>query len=216
MPGNQRSMRSSLATPNVHSIQNGSLRYSWRGIPCIKNPFDFALYPLLLWQTKPGTIVEIGSNAGGSAVWLADLIRVYGLSTQVISIDLQQVKNVKDPKVRFLAGDAHDLGKTLTKKVLDALARPWLVIEDSSHQYATCLSVMNFFEPLLRRGEYLVIEDGIIDDLGGSNRYAGGPNKAIKEFLESRPGRFAIDTTFCDFFGHNMTWNTNGYLRKLV
>jgi cephalosporin hydroxylase len=170
---------------------------------------------MLMWQAKPGTIIEIGSNAGGSALWLADTVRAYGLSTEILSIDVRKVEGITDPNVRFITGDANDLAKTLSGRVLESLRRPWLVIEDSSHHYATCLSVIKFFDPLLRRGEYLVIEDGIVDDLGDSNRYAGGPNRAIKEFLETYPGRFAIDAGLCDFFGHNVTWNTNGYLRKL-
>ncbi|NJL43038.1 MAG: hypothetical protein HC935_06180 [Pseudanabaena sp. SU_2_4] len=37
----------------------------------------------------------------------------------------------------------------------------------------------------------------------------------MSEFLENHGNEYAIDTNYCDFFGHNLTWNTNGYLKKL-
>jgi cephalosporin hydroxylase len=215
MSTTKRNMASTLAVESLQAIQAGTLRYTWRGVPCVKNPFDFALYSLLVWHAKPATIIEIGSNAGGSALWFADMLRVFGLPAAVVSLDIAEVKGVSDPKIRFLVGDANNLGKTLTRELLSQLPRPWLVVEDSSHQYSTCLHVLRFFDPLLQAGEYLVVEDGTIDDLGIRDQYDGGPNRAIKEFIEGCDGRFAIDSAFCDYFGHNVTWNTNGYLRRV-
>lgn len=51
--------------------------YTYRGLPLIKTPFDFALYHLLLWNLKPKTIIEIGSFAGGSALWMGDILNTY-------------------------------------------------------------------------------------------------------------------------------------------
>ena len=36
-----------------------------------------AMYQMLLWELKPKTIIEIGSGTGGSAVWMADLMKSY-------------------------------------------------------------------------------------------------------------------------------------------
>ena len=55
----------------LDSIQRGHFLYTYKGIPTFKNPFDWALYPILLWEVRPKTIIEIGSNQGGSAAWLA-------------------------------------------------------------------------------------------------------------------------------------------------
>jgi len=63
-----RSWSSALAPADLSSIQAASLKYTYRDIPLVKNPFDFALYHLLLWRLKPGTIIEVGSFSGGSAV----------------------------------------------------------------------------------------------------------------------------------------------------
>jgi hypothetical protein len=48
---------------------------SWKGQPIFKTVFDYALVPMLLWDLKPATILEIGSGTGASAVWMADLVR---------------------------------------------------------------------------------------------------------------------------------------------
>ena len=70
-------------------------------------------------------------------------------------------------------------------------------------------------DPYLRCGEYILIEDGIVDTLGSAGQFGGGPNPAIREFLTGNKPRYEIDSAFCDFFGYNVTWNTNGYLRKI-
>jgi cephalosporin hydroxylase len=89
------------------------------------------------------------------------------------------------------------------------------VIEDSAHRYETCLETLRFLARHLERGEYLVIEDGVLDDLGWSEKYHGGPNAAIRAFFEVQPAAFEIDAAYCDMFGPNATYNPNGYLRKL-
>jgi cephalosporin hydroxylase len=60
------------------SIQRGHFLYTYKGIPTLKNPFDWALYPMLLWEVRPNRIIEVGSNQGGTAAWLADTMRTYG------------------------------------------------------------------------------------------------------------------------------------------
>ena len=69
--------------------------------------------------------------------------------------------------------------------------------------------------PHLQRGEYLLVEDGICDSIDNQDRYDGGPNKAVAEFFAEHPEVYELDATYCDFFGYNVTWNPNGYLRRL-
>ena len=198
----------------VQSIQAGALSYSYRGVPMLKNPFELALYQLLFWQLKPRTVIEIGSYLGASAMWCADMMRNAGVEGKVISIDIDPPKP-PEPRanVVFLKGDAHALGAVLTPDLLAALQRPLLVIEDSTHLARTSLAVLDFFAGVLRPGEYIVIEDGAVTDLGRAHHYGGGPGRAISLFLRDHPD-FEIDTQFCDRYGHNFTGNPNGYLRR--
>jgi len=196
-------------------IQQGTMSYSYRGIPLQKNPFDLALYSLLLDQTKPRTLIEIGSYQGGSAIWFADQASLRKLDLKVLSIDLEVPVAVAHPSIDFLRGEACALGTVLTSSLMSALARPLMVIEDSSHLAGTTAAVLDFFDPWLRSGEYIVIEDGILSDMRVADLYDGGPLRAIEEFLAKNDGRYEIVRGLCDYFGRNVTWNVDGYLRRL-
>jgi cephalosporin hydroxylase len=204
-----------LPPETLFSLQDACLKYPYKGIPMLKNPFDMALYPLLIAQVRPQTIIEIGSCAGGSAVWFADLLTMQGIDAHVYSVDINPVQRVQYPKVTFLGGDQNHLEEVFTTEFLENLPRPLLVIEDGAHLYETTYNVLRFFHPHLRKGEYIVVEDGIITDLGQDEIYRGGPSLALRQFLGEHFTEYVIDRQYCDFFGHNLTWNINGYLRKV-
>jgi cephalosporin hydroxylase len=195
-------------------IQQGAMAYRYRGLPLQKNPFDLALYLRLLTQARPQTLIEIGAYQGGSALWFADQASLLGLDLEVVSIDLEVPEGVANPAVSFLQGDARELGTVLTAAIMNAVKRPLMVVEDSSHLAGTTAAVLEFFDPWLRSGEYIVIEDGILSDMRVSELYDGGPLRAIDAFLEKSYGRYEVDRSLCDYFGKNVTWNVNGYLRR--
>jgi cephalosporin hydroxylase len=193
------------------AIQAGSMAYSHRGLPMFKNPFDLALYPLLLTRLRPRTLIEIGSGAGASALWFADQAQIAGLDLRILSVDLEPPAGVEHPAVTFLEGDAADLAAVLSP---GDLPRPLLVVEDSSHQASTTAAVLAYFDDWLAPGEYIVIEDGILTAMRVPDLYDGGPLRAIHEFLAKVGDRYEIDRSLCDHFGPNMTWNVDGYLRR--
>jgi cephalosporin hydroxylase len=212
---NGRNWRTAIP-PGLHiSVTQGQIEYLYRGIVMQKHPVEIALYMQLIWETKPRTIIEIGAQAGGSAVWLADTLKNFEVDGQVISVDLRPPSPAYKPaNVRFLRGDANDLGSTLTPDFLATLPRPWMVIEDASHQYAATLAVLRFFDPLLRQGEYIIVEDATVTEMGIDARFDGGPARSIAEFLNEKTDGYDIDTRYCDHYGRNVTGNPNGYLRK--
>jgi cephalosporin hydroxylase len=197
------------------AFQDGVLSYRYRGVSCLKCPVDIAIYMRLIWDLRPRTIYEIGSMAGGSALLLRDLARSFELDCDIVSIDLRPPALTLDG-VRFLQGDVLDLSSVFEQNHLFERARPWLVIEDSAHTSHSCRATLEFFARQLQAGEHLVIEDGVLEDLGLSESYAGGPNAAIAAFLEDQPGVFEIASVYCDMFGRNATYNPNGYLKRLA
>ncbi len=173
----------------------------WKGVPCLKDPFDLALYPLLLWDLRPATIIEIGSFAGGSAVWLADLMGAMGIDGRVHSFDIDPERVVAShERVTFAYADSHRLS-TLPAD-LKQLPHPWLVIEDA-HQ--NVYELLRHFDGLLEPGDYLVVED-----LFSLPKYA-----QTSRFLREARGRYVVDTHYTDMFGYNATWNLNGYLKRI-
>lgn len=210
-----RNWRSAIPFDLHYSIQQGKSRQTYRDVPFFKHPMELALYSMLIWNLKPKTIIEIGSYAGGSALWMADQMRTFGIDGRMVSIDLAPPQlSYQRVDIEFLRGDGNQLGDCLTPEFLSTLRRPLLVIEDSSHHYAVTLAVLRFFDAWMKPGEYIVVEDGFISDMGRDSELDGGPGRAISQFLLEGTGRYEIDSSYCDYFGHNVTGNTNGYLRR--
>ena len=88
MPAETPGTSSALPYPLLMSIQQGTMEYRYRCIPTLKNPFDIAIYPLLLEEARPRTLIEIGSHKGGSALWFADMSANLGFAMHVYSVDL--------------------------------------------------------------------------------------------------------------------------------
>ncbi|WP_297791997.1 CmcI family methyltransferase [uncultured Marinobacter sp.] len=206
---------STCFTPEfLDGYQKGVMNYRYKGILCNKSPLDMAIYLHLLWNVRPATIIEIGYKKGGSAAWFADMGRVMGLDCRVVGVDLVIPEARLDDRVMLIEGDVERLDLCLTEDVLATLPRPWLVVEDSAHTYTGCIAALEFFGDRLLAGEYLIMEDGILDDLGMADKYQGGPNRAIEEYLKAKPDQFRVDRDCCDMFGRNATYNPNGYLVK--
>jgi cephalosporin hydroxylase len=209
---NDRHWRSDIPVGLHWELQRGTIGYRYRDIPMLKHPVEIALYMRLIWETKPSTIIEIGTQSGGAAVWMADMLNLFSIPGSVVSVDLKPpVPSYKPGNVQFIRGDANDIGATLTDDLLASLPRPWLVIEDSAHTFVTTLAVLRYFGDRLRSGEYIVIEDSNASEMGQADD--GGPAKSIATFLRERPD-FEIATGYCDHYGRNVTGNPNGYLRR--
>lgn len=204
-------------TPLLDTVQRGVFRSVYRGVPFLKSPFDIGIYLQLLSMQQPKSVVEIGTKHGGSALWFADMLSAAGVDAPVVvSIDINPMAAFTDRRIHFLEGAAQTLGNVLTAAVFDALPRPLLVVDDSSHLYDDALAVLRFFDTVLRPGERIVIEDGVVRHLGDPvyRRYEDGPNRAVSDFLAETGDRYAIDVALCDHYGRNVTYNPNGYLLR--
>jgi cephalosporin hydroxylase len=196
----------------LQDIYRGHHQVTYKGVPAIKSPFDYVLYQMLIFNLKPDLILEIGTNKGGSTLYLADLLELNG-SGMIHTVDLPA--NHEDqllhqhPRIRvFKTGfEQYDTG-------LLQNAGTVLVIEDGSHQYRDSLACLEKFAPFVTKDAYYIVEDGIVNELGMGKEFNGGPAKAIHEYLQQHP-EFIIDRRYCDFFGKNATFNTNGYLKKI-
>jgi cephalosporin hydroxylase len=85
-----------------------------------------------------------------------------------------------------------------------------LVIDDSSHTFANTLKVLWTYSPLLKVGDYFIVEDGICRhglDVGPKP----GPYEAVEAFVRENPD-YAIDRDRESFL---ITWNPKGYLRRV-
>jgi len=132
---------------------------------------------------------------------------------EIVSIDIDR-PNMSFDGITFLQGDVNNLEPVFAENRLASRPRPWLVVEDSAHTARACTAALDFFAARLHSDEWLVMEDGILDELNLKTDYGGGPNKAIADFLASHPSVFEIGVEYCDMFGPNATYNPNGYLMR--
>lgn len=211
-----RRFRVDLPTEALNAIQDGTLRTQYKGLRLAKSPFDLALYMQIIDRLRPSTIIEIGTSEGGSAVWLRDQCRAHSLAqSRVITIDIAPPA-LKVPGISVHQGDSLAPDETFPTDLILAAPHPWLVIEDSAHTFESARAVLDYFGPKLDSGDMLVLEDGVLADLDGEvyRSLDDGPNRALADFLRKSGDDYVIETALCDFYGHNVTYAPNAWLRR--
>lgn len=196
---------------DVKSLEQGHHKLLYKDIPIIKCPFDYVIYQMILWEVKPDLIIEIGTNRGGSALYFADLLDLIGHG-EIHTIDIEDMvyEDVKKhTRIKFFK-------EGFEQYSLDNITgfNKIIVIEDGSHTYKDVKATIEKFKSIVSLDSYLIVEDGILDKLGWKKKYNGGPNLAIKEFI-NQDDSYIIDRKWCDLFGINATFNTNGFLKKI-
>jgi len=161
----------------------------WRGIPLMKNVFDFAMYPALIAELRPRTIFEIGSGLGASALWFADNLTFCGLEGRIHSVDRVKVA-IEHRHVRFSEGDCSNPERLFDPDLLSSEPHPWLVVEDAHHNVG---AVLEHFHKYISPGDYLVVEDSDVK------------RETLRQFVRAHPGEYLVDTRFTDNFGRNAT-----------
>ena len=193
-------------------LNKGHHKVTYKGIKAIRCPFDYVIYQMIIGEVRPDLIIEIGSHKGGGAIYLSDLLKAYNISGEIHTIDIDDSakKNIEGySNIKFFGEGAENYDLSLTEKF-----NKILVIEDAAHTYECSKSAIDKFASVVSVGSYLIVEDGIVNELGIEKEYRGGPLKAIREFLPNHP-EFIVDRKWCDMFGKNATFNVNGYLRKI-
>lgn len=197
---------------NLQKIVDGHHKVTYRGIKMIKNPFDYLLYQMIINEVKPDLIVEIGTNHGGASLYMADMLDLIGKG-EIHTIDITEYpmdslilenKRIK----RFLGGyQSYDLKNTEGFESV-------LVIDDGSHTYEHTYEILHKFKNVVTVNSYFIIEDGALIHIGLGKDYGGGPVRSIEQFMGEN-NQYIIDRKWCDFFGTNTTFNTNGFLKRI-
>lgn len=195
---------------SVQSIYEGHHQVTYKGIKAIRCPFDYVIYQMIINEVKPDLIIEVGTNIGGGALYIADLLDMNGkgILHTIDIVDIVHPKVKEHDRIIFFSEGWSNYDLELTKGF-----EKILIIEDASHLYNDSLGILNKFHSIVSKDSYFIIEDGIINELGLEKNYEGGPLKALREFLPQHP-EFFVDRKWCNMFGKNATFNVNGYLKK--
>jgi cephalosporin hydroxylase len=163
------------------------------GVTTWKVPLDLWVYQELLWELRPGLIVETGTAHGGSALYLATLCETIGTG-EVVSVD---IGHWPDRLVAQVAERAEGAGTVL-------------VVLDSDHSRDHVLAELRAYAPLVTPGSYLVVEDTNINGHPVYEAFGPGPMEAVQDFLKERDD-FEVDRSREKFL---FSFNPGGWLRK--
>jgi cephalosporin hydroxylase len=177
----------------------------YAGVPIAKMPEDLRVYEHLLWLDAPDTVIEIGSQFGGSALWFRDRMRTlvaYGRVVRppcviAIDVDLSLAREAlasADPafsrEIRLVEGDVRD--PELPERVARFIApgSRCFVVEDSAHLYETTLAALRGFARFVPQGGFFVVEDGCVDveAMRADPSWPRGVLPALRDWLSSPPG----------------------------
>jgi cephalosporin hydroxylase len=152
-------------------------------------------------------IVELGTNDGGSALWLADQLQVLCGGGHVVTVDTT-LSDLADGRVTPICGDLREVVH---------LVRPYLpgrrvmVIDDSAHTYDVTLASLRLYAPFVSTGCYFVVEDTIVDTDLSIWPNVTGAGKAVDTYL-AEDERFSREDM--DLYG--LTMHMGGWLKAIA
>ena len=178
---------------------------SWRGVRTLKLPSDMWNYQEIIIGHDIQWVVEAGSRHGGSALFFADLLRSEGRKGRVISMDVAaqlDPKAAADPLIDFLHADS---GAPETAAMLQAMLPknrgPVFLILDSDHSAQHVKRELDVLVPILNPGDYLLVEDTVINGHPVRPDFGPGPMEAIREYIAAHPGALQHDAAREGKFG---------------
>ena len=222
----EREDRSDIPLEASRAHMMGKYFIHHRGCMVMKTADDQAILKELLSHVRPATVIELGTFTGGTAVWMADMLKLEEIECTIHSMDInpaiieKRVTKIKPDNVKFLQGNSHKISDTFSNDYLTPLPHPWIVIEDA---HENTLGVLEHFVKYIKEGDYFVVEDThpLLPSHLGYGRFVkseyipAGTSllDATKEFLTKYQKKVAVDSYFTDFFGYNGTWNWHGFIR---
>lgn len=210
----------------LKNLCHGKYLTNWNGVELGKSPIDIQIYQALFWEMKPRTVFELGTYAGGAAMWMADILNIGGVESHVYSMDIDPT--LIDPRARnynknitFVEGDCNKIEQALTPQLLENAPHPWVVIEDA---HINVSGTFEYFHKYMQTGDYFIIDDtnpetacNMGDGLTTTEYEAIGDDKLneVRNILLKHEADYAVDSKLTDMFGYNGTWNINGYIRRM-
>lgn len=179
----------------------------WRGCYAAKNPIDLMMYSQIIFETKPDFIIECGTQAGGSAAFMADMCNLNNKG-KVITIDINKSVDFNNERIYPIIGDCIASVSEVIEQIKDA--EKVMVVLDCDHTKEHVLQELKHYAPLVTKGNYLIVEDTNINGNPVFPEFGFGPNEALQEFLKDNKD-FEIDKRWERFL---VSFNPGGYLKR--
>lgn len=209
--------------------QRYSFAFSWMGRPIIQLPEDMIRWQEVVYRVRPTVIIETGVAHGGSLVYSASLLQMFG-GGRVVGVDIEVRPHNR------AAIEAHEMapyitlveGNSVAPEIVAEAASGLtaddrvLVILDSNHTRQHVLDELNAYHQLVTPGSYIVATDGIMSEVADTPRGTPGwtfdnPTQAAIEFAAEHP-EFVLEQPDWPFnestLSRNITHWPGAWLRK--
>ncbi len=190
---------------------------TWLGVPILKSVSDMWNYQEILTELRPSLVVEFGTYMGGSALFFATIMEKLRTDYLVLTVDINR-DTIREEVLRHGRIEVYTASSTderVRQRLLELRAAypgPAFVILDSDHREEHVRGELELLHPVLRRDDYLVVED---TNLNGHPVLPGcfpGPHEAVEHFLSAHPNEFRHDRTRETKFG--FTFAPDAFLIK--
>ena len=211
--------------------QKYSYGFTWMGRPVVQLPEDVLRIQEVIYRVRPDVVIETGVAHGGSLVFYASLCKAMGRG-RVIGVDIEiRPHNRVAIETHELAGYITLVeGSSTDARVLARvreLVRPGeavLVLLDSCHRREHVLAELRAYAPLVSRGSYVVVADGIMGDIVGAPGTRpewswDNPRDAARAFARERPDFAAEEPAFPFNEGaitQRVTYWPSAFLRRVA
>jgi cephalosporin hydroxylase len=171
-----------------------------------------------LFQTlRPTVVVETGTHHGGSAIYYGDTLKMLGIPSNVITIDMNPKWSVEPQAHGVTSVVGYSTDKDIFAKVQSLVERRQreqpgnvIVFLDSDHSRDNVLQELRLYSDLVTPGSYIVVEDTHVNGHPSFASHGPGPWEAVDAFLAGNQN-FVPDRN-CERF--LLTYNPRGWLRR--
>jgi cephalosporin hydroxylase len=185
------------------------------GVACQKSPSDLWKYQEILFDLKPSLVIEFGTNYGGSALYFANVMRQIGQPFKVLSVDISHYN--LEPAARadsdILFVESSSTVPAVAERI-QSLKTEYpgkiFAILDSDHTMDHVLNEMKLLRPILSAGDYLLVEDSMLNGHPVVPLWGPGPYEAIEAYEQEFPNDYTHDLARENKFG--WTQAPYGYL----
>lgn len=199
---------------------------TFMGVYCAKNVLDLWNYQEIIFELRPRVVIEFGTYAGGTALylhWLMDWLRFNAAGRfppRVVTVDIDHTplcdfirnRELDDELLALNLSSTHPYTENLIEIERKRRPGPMLAILDSDHSEANVLAELEMLRRLTYRGDYVIVEDTNINGHPVLPEFGPGPWEALEEYERRHPGDYQHDTERECKFG--MTFNPRGYLMR--
>tara|TARA_Y100000389_G_scaffold125116_1_gene122463 strand:+ start:1892 stop:2641 length:750 start_codon:yes stop_codon:yes gene_type:complete len=179
---------------------------TWMGEPILNLPQDIIATQEIIFKTKPDYIIETGVAWGGSILFLANMLKIFG-GKKVIGIDIFLPDRVKHAinkhkslkkNISLIKGSSTDIKIIDKVKKIISGSKKVLVILDSHHTHDHVLKELDLYSKFVKKNNYIICGDTIVEFIPKQKHRprewgpGNNPYTALKKFIKIN-NRFKID-----------------------